>query len=765
MKRLKEICWFIALLTFVIITSCGSAHGWTTSRLLNDPSEAAVKGAEIWPAKDGGFHAVYSNTKPSWQIVYRRYKDGILSPRQVIRNGFVPNANLCQAGNGDVHLVWEDWDDGLQIGWAVSKNGGLSFLPWQEITDTGDTKWPLIVPYGPPDSPTVIMSYWQAKNKNLYWRTYDGTSWGPLMNMNQNADNEYEVFGMCRSLQDGTVYRSYGTKIGGVLSVCFRRFNGSYWEPQVVVASPGFFCRHDIAVNTTGHILVMWEQDERIWTRMYTPGVGWGPIQQMTNESSGFGGITAIPGTTDFYLVYRKAGQIWGRRWQGGVWKPEELVSVGMPDGFVVDADVCAGPDGTLYASWEYWGTGEPQQWFSVQEGNPLPDATVQGYVRDQYGQGIPNASVGSGAYVTVTTVGGFYSLGVPSGTRSFTATKTGYVGQTIDNVVVPPGGTINLNFTITAIQLPPPSNFVAMPSNGLVRLSWTNPTESWFQGAIIRCKTDGYPTGPNDGVLVCNRQTTPGQSDSYVHSGLTNGVTYYYAAFAYDWDGHYSPAATASATPLNATCSFVKALPDNWLVDLYSRVVSANFTSTDGCIYIQDPDRSSGLRVSTTQTGLMPGDIVNVSGKMSSRFFSGYRSERVVTEATITKVRSGTPPKPVAMNCKSVGGGPAGPMVPGVRDGVGLNNIGLLVRIAGRVTYKVSNYIYVDDGSNITNLYGLYTPVVGVMVRCPGTPTVSIGDMVAVTGVVVGSIPGSPDWTTNRALIYMRDWNDLVRF
>jgi hypothetical protein len=759
-------CGLVATL-LIGVTMCGPAFGaWTAAQLLNDPSEIAVKSAEIWPAKDGGFHAVYSNTKPGWQIVYRRYKDGVLSPRQVIRNGFVPNPNLCAAGNGDVHLVWEDWDDGLEVGWAVSKNGGLSFLPWQEITNTGNTKFPLIVPFGADDSPTVIMSYWQAADKNLYWRVYDGTSWGPLMNMNQNADNQYEVFGMCRSLQDGTVYRSYGTNIGGVLSVCFRRFNGSYWEPQVVVASPGFFCRHDIAVNPTGHILVMWEQDERVWTRMYTPGVGWGPIEQRTFESSGFGAITAIPGTTDFYLVYRRADQIWGRRWQGGVWQPEELISVGRPNAFVVDADICAGPDGTLYASWEDWSSGEPQQYFSINPGPGMTDATVQGYVRDQYGQGIVNASVASGPFVTVTGVGGWYSLGVPSGTRTFTATKAGYNGQTIENVVVPPNGTVNLNFTITPLPLSPPSGFVAMPSDGVIRLSWTNPSQSWFYGTMVRYKTTGYPTSPSDGILLCNIQGVPGGTHVFKHTGLTNGQRYYYAAFAYDADNHYSAAAQTVGIPTPNDCASVKQLPNGWIVDLYSRVVTADFAYTDGCIYIMDPDRSSGIRVATTQLGFVPGDIVNVTGKVNTRVLNGYPAERVIEEATVTKVSSGPAPLPVAMSCRSVGGGPAGPMVPGVKNGVGLNNIGLLVRIAGKITYKAGDYLYVDDGSNVENLYGTSTPKTGVMVKCPGwTSDYNVGDIIGVTGIVEGSIPNNPGWTTNRALIHIRGWGDLTGF
>ena len=63
-------------------------------------------------------------------------------------------------------------------------------------------------------------------------------------------------------------------------------------------------------------------------------------------------------------------------------------------------------------------------------------------------------------------------------------------------------------------------------------------------------------------------------------------------------------------------------------------------------------------------------------------------------------------------MTCLAVGGGPVGSLVPGVKDGVGLNNIGTLVKICGKVTFKSGQYIFVDDGSNIENLYSclLYT-------------------------------------------------------
>ena len=93
-------------------------------------------------------------------------------------------------------------------------------------------------------------------------------------------------------------------------------------------------------------------------------------------------------------------------------------------------------------------------------------------------------------------------------------------------------------------------TNFTATPGDGEVTLSWTNPSDSDFAGVMIRYRTDTWPVDYNDGQLVCNKTGEPGSSDSFVHTGLQNGITYYYSAFTYDSSGNYSHTAHASATP-----------------------------------------------------------------------------------------------------------------------------------------------------------------------------------------------------------------------
>jgi IPT/TIG domain/Purple acid Phosphatase, N-terminal domain/Fibronectin type III domain len=113
-----------------------------------------------------------------------------------------------------------------------------------------------------------------------------------------------------------------------------------------------------------------------------------------------------------------------------------------------------------------------------------------------------------------------------------------------------------NFTFTTKSLDTTPPNdvtNFSAIPSNGRVSLSWTNPTDADFKGVMLRYRTDGtYPTSKTDGVLATDRTGVAGGSDYFDHLSLTNGVTYYYSAFTYDTTLNYSSTAHTQATPVS---------------------------------------------------------------------------------------------------------------------------------------------------------------------------------------------------------------------
>jgi len=103
--------------------------------------------------------------------------------------------------------------------------------------------------------------------------------------------------------------------------------------------------------------------------------------------------------------------------------------------------------------------------------------------------------------------------------------------------------GTFTTTGDVTA-----PSNvfgFQAAPGDQQVVLTWTNPTDPDFSFVRIFAKTGGYPTGPDDGRLVYQ-----GGLQGVTDTGLTNGVHYYYANYAYDGSGNHSSGAFADAIP-----------------------------------------------------------------------------------------------------------------------------------------------------------------------------------------------------------------------
>ena len=101
-----------------------------------------------------------------------------------------------------------------------------------------------------------------------------------------------------------------------------------------------------------------------------------------------------------------------------------------------------------------------------------------------------------------------------------------------------------------------PPGNvteFTAIAGDGQVSLSWRNPGDADFVGTKVIRKQGSYPTSVTDGTEMCNRTASPGSTDSYTDAGLTNGIIYYYTAFAYDEVPNYSSAnasAQDTATP-----------------------------------------------------------------------------------------------------------------------------------------------------------------------------------------------------------------------
>src|SRR5262249_15970201 len=139
---------------------------------------------------------------------------------------------------------------------------------------------------------------------------------------------------------------------------------------------------------------------------------------------------------------------------------------------------------------------------------------------------------------------------------------------------------------TISSSDTTPPGdvqNFTAVPGNGQVSLSWVNPADTDLKGVMIRYRTDGvFPANNNDGLLVVDLTEAPSASDSFVHSGLTNGTTYYYSAFTYDMTLNYSSTAHVQSTPVG-NVTIVSLNPDRGNATISVVISGTGFGSQKG--------------------------------------------------------------------------------------------------------------------------------------------------------------------------------------
>lgn len=239
---------------------------------------------------------------------------------------------------------------------------------------------------------------------------------------------------------------------------------------------------------------------------------------------------------------------------------------------------------------------------------------------------------------------------------------------------------------------------------------------------------------------------TSPGATDicNWMNAGLSTevtraplplsvGGTYYFNVRARNDEGVYGPIGSSDGitivSPPVVSIGQSRLLPDSTIVSVRDKVVTRRVGSK---FWIEEPDRTAAIAVETTQLyNIIPGARLSVAGVMGTR-----DGERVLKLAA-PDVSGSTPiPRPLYMGLRELGGAPVEPNLPGFADASGLNNLGILVSVWGKVTQIGAGYFYLDDGSNHRD--GTDTggqPNTGVRVLAAPGDLVA-GTMVKVTGI-----------------------------
>lgn len=245
------------------------------------------------------------------------------------------------------------------------------------------------------------------------------------------------------------------------------------------------------------------------------------------------------------------------------------------------------------------------------------------------------------------------------------------------------------------------------------------------------------------------------------------------------------------STVEMPSTISQAKLLANGSAVALQNRVASAGTDQMTGpFFYVQD--ETGGIRVRSS-TAVRQGDMVSVYGTLRRAADNGTATlrngEREINAISVSVTYGPYPmPKPVGLVNRVLGGAPFGPIdtdgypcQPGVWakstgatsgydqiSEIGLNNIGRLCRLWGRVVYAddAHRFFYVDDGSGVHDgsvlADGTTPSPSGIRVLVPpGTPLVGIvGKFAVVTGIsgsVAQSEAGSPKGPTGNYIRNIR--------
>ncbi len=185
------------------------------------------------------------------------------------------------------------------------------------------------------------------------------------------------------------------------------------------------------------------------------------------------------------------------------------------------------------------------------------------------------------------------------------------------------------------------------------------------------------------------------------------------------------------TATPI-ARISDAWPYDDNVSLTLTGKPVTAAFSADS--FWIEEPDRSAGMRVSYALTSSLWLDhLVTVTGSLDST-----QKPRTLVATSVQDLGAASPKiAPLGMTLREVGGSDFNAKTSSITGGAGLYNTGLLVSVAGQVSFADNSdpnnrFFYINDGSALA-LAGLHP---GVKVKC-GTSAAPTSGMVSVTGVI----------------------------
>lgn len=155
----------------------------------------------------------------------------------------------------------------------------------------------------------------------------------------------------------------------------------------------------------------------------------------------------------------------------------------------------------------------------------PPANGIIAGTVTSATGTPLVGATITAGTQTATSTATGAYTLSIAPGTYNVTCTQTGYVSQTINNVIVTSNQTTTQNFSLAAV--PPPNgtisgtvlNASSTPVAGAIitagSVTATSQTNGTYTLSIapgtysVTCTSTGYISQTQNNIIVLSNQTS----------------------------------------------------------------------------------------------------------------------------------------------------------------------------------------------------------------------------------------------------------------
>jgi hypothetical protein len=560
------------LITLVatLTASTGSAFAWTAPAIVSNTGTNYGLMPRVAPGFSGTIYVTWHQA--TWGVYFReRSAGGTWSSITTLRNNsnWAADTTVTEDGAYRPHVAYTE-QDGAGTRYLVHHYRNDQGTWVRTVLSSGNEE---SCPCMDTDSlGRVHLVYAKGGNNQhyLYHRIWTNGTWGSDIAIGTGAIESGRVGYDRPDFQvSGTNLHMCWIQPGGDRYVVrYRRFDGNTWLPGITIGQSVNYswmagCR--IAAADANTIVAAWSRDtaigggaSRIFHTVSTDGgTTWSAEQQLSSNDTSASNMYGRGGRA--YLVTCMTPAMNLYTWYNGSWSAVDRVNPGETT-FKSWGDVTQTVDGAMHVVYYSAADGGNNTGGVgyVMRPSSLPTGTVTGRVIDSVGP-VPYATITSSLGGQATSdFNGDFTLTCPAGTLTVRVSMPGYHNTDVPNVVVTTGQDTAIGDVALTGLLPmsPNTSLAITPGDRLLTLAWLNSPNVNFSGTLVVYRTDRYPITAMDGTVAVDKPGDAGQSDGYVHSGLTNGVRIYYALFAHD--NHpirtYSSALTGTGIPAMKT-------------------------------------------------------------------------------------------------------------------------------------------------------------------------------------------------------------------